>query len=250
MAQPRVALQLYTVRTETAANYVGTLRAVAKVGYKAVELAGYGGLSAVALKAVLDELGLTVAGAHIGLARLETALDEELAFNAAIGNTNIVCPMLPAERRTDEASWQRAAALFAGIGQRCRAQGARLSYHNHAFEFEAVGSRTGMEILLDETDAADLAWEPDVYWVKVGGQEPAQWLRRYAGRTPLVHLKDMTAGPEPTFAEVGEGIIDFKPILAETAGADWYVVEQDRCARPALESIALSLGHLNRWGYQ
>lgn len=249
MSQPRVALQLYTLRDEAKTDYVGTMRRVAEIGYGAVELAGYGGLSAPELKRVLDDLGLVVAGAHIGFNRLVEALDDEIAFNQRLGNKYLVCPSLAPDQRADADGFRRSAAALATIGQRCQAEGVRLVYHNHAFEFERFGDRTGLEILLDESDPAAVAWEPDVYWIAYAQQEPAHWLRRYAGRCPLVHLKDMTVGAEPTFAEVGEGRLDFKPIFAATQDAEWYIVEQDRCARPALESIAISLRHLREWGW-
>jgi sugar phosphate isomerase/epimerase len=251
MQRAGIALQLYTVREEAKADFIGTLRRVAEIGYPAVQLAGYGDLSATQLKRVLDDLNLTVAGAHIGLERLEQALDEEIDYNAVLGNQDIICPILPAPRRQAASDYHQAAQALAAIGRRCRERGARFSYHNHAFEFERPAGgdgRFGIEILLDES-AGEVVWEPDVYWIAAGSQSPADWLSRYAGRCPLIHLKDMTPGPEPTFAEVGEGVIDFKPIFAATADAEWYVVEQDRCTRPPLESAALSLKHLRAWGW-
>jgi sugar phosphate isomerase/epimerase len=244
-----VALQMYTVRDEARADFLGTLRQVAGIGYPAVQLAGYGDLPAATLRAALDDLGLRVAGAHISLERLEGALEEEVAYNATLGNRDLIVPVLPAGRRQDEAAWHRFAADLDALGRRCQALGARLGYHNHAFEFEPVGATTGMQILLSETDPAVVTWEPDVYWIAFGKQDPAAWVRRHAARTPLLHLKDMTGGPNPTFAEVGEGILDFKAILAAKPDAEWYVVEQDRCARPPLESAAISRRHLRDWGW-
>lgn len=249
MSRATVALQMYTLRDEARADFIGTLRQVAGIGYPAVQLAGYGDLPAATLRAALDDLGLRVAGAHISLERLESALEEEVAYNAALGNRDLIVPILPPARRQDEAAWHQAAAALDALGRRCQALGARLGYHNHAFEFEPVGTTTGMEILLNESDPAAVTWEPDVYWIAFGKQDPAAWLRRYAGRLPLIHLKDMTGGPTPTFAEVGEGILDFQPIFAATTDAEWYVVEQDRCARPPIESAAISRRHLRAWGW-
>jgi sugar phosphate isomerase/epimerase len=248
MSRPGIALQMYTVRADARADFVGTLRKVAEIGYPAVQLAGYGDLSATTLKQVLDELGLNVAGSHIGLDALEGSLEKEIEFNAALGNHDLICPMAPREYWNEADGFRQLAQKLNNIGHRCKEVGARLSYHNHAFEFRRFGETTGMEILLDETDPGLVLWEPDVYWIAFAKEDPASWLRRYAGRCPLVHLKDMTAGAEPTFAEVGEGILDFDPIFAATADAEWYVVEQDTCARPALESAALSLNHLKEWG--
>jgi sugar phosphate isomerase/epimerase len=240
---------MYTVRADAQADFVGTLKQVADIGYTAVQLAGYGTFAADELKRVLDDLGLTVAGAHIGLERLETALEEEVAFNAVLGNRDIVCPMLPRARMVSEDAYLQAAADLNTLGARCNELGARFSYHNHAFEFERFGQRMGMAILLDETDPTAVSWEPDVYWIAAGDEDPVAWLERYRGRCPLIHLKDMTPGDAPTFAEVGEGILDFGPIFAATAEAEWYVVEQDTCARPALESAAISRQHLRDWGW-
>lgn len=247
MARPGIALQLYTVRDDARRDFVATLRKVAEIGYPAVQLAGNGGLSAKALKEVLDDLGLTVAGSHVGLETLESSLDAEIDYNLALGNRDLVCPATPTALR-HEAGYHQVAVALNRLGRRCKERGARLSYHDHAFEFERFGATTGLEILLGETDADLVFWEPDVYWIAFAREDPAAWIRRYAGRCPLIHLKDMTPGPNPTYAEVGEGVLDFRPIFAATADADWYIVEQDTCSRPPLESAAISLRHLRAWG--
>ncbi|MBI2940704.1 MAG: TIM barrel protein [Chloroflexi bacterium] len=250
MARPGVALQLYTVREEMRANFIGTVRAVAGIGYPAVQLGGNRELAPADLKRLLDDLHLAVAGSHIGLDRLENNLEQEIDDNIAVGNRDLVCPALPQALRQDEAGFRQAAATLNAVGARCQQRGVRLSYHNHAFEFVRLGGQTAMELLLAETDPQLVWWEPDVYWIAYANEDPAQWIRRYAGRSRLVHLKDMTSDATRTFAEVGEGHLDFASIFvaAEEQGAEWYVVEQDRCARPALESAALSLRHLREWG--
>jgi sugar phosphate isomerase/epimerase len=248
--EPGIALQMYTLREQAERDFVGTLRAVAEIGYPAVQLQGYGGMTPRQLRAQLDGLGLAVAGTHLGLADVETRLDEEIAFNVELGNRDLVCAWVPAERHGSADAWHRLAELFQAAGERCRAAGTRLSYHNHAFEFDDVGGQTGLEILFAETDPGRLFFEPDVYWIALGGADPATVIRRYAERCRLIHLKDVGRDEARSFAEVGEGRLDFGPIFAaaEEAGAEWYVVEQDRCARPALESVRLSLQHLREWG--
>lgn len=245
-----VALQLYTVRDETAKDFMGTLGKVAAMGYAGVELAGTGGLSAAELNAALDDLGLRCAGSHIGLERLQNDLPAELDYNQALGNPYVVVPALPEAMRGQEATYVALTGQLNAIGAACRARGMGLAYHNHAFEFQRFGGRCALDIIYDDTDPALVKGEPDVYWMVHAGADPAAWLRNHAGRCPLVHLKDMAAGAERTFAEVGEGIIDFQPIFAASrgAGAQWYIVEQDRCGRPSLESAALSLRHLQEWG--
>jgi len=251
MAQIPVALQLYTVRDVAAEDFAGTIRQVAEMGYTGVELAGEtGGMSPTELKSFLDDLGLKRAGSHTGLDLLEGDLQKVIDDNLAVGNPWIVCPWMPEERRTDADGWRQAAETLTEIGEKVKAAGLQLCYHNHSFEFEQFDGQTGFEIFYGAADPESVKAEIDTYWVQHGGEDPAATVRRFAGRCPLVHLKDMTDDPEPTFTEVGNGILDFQAIFAASAeaGADWYIVEQDRCDGPSIESARVSLGNLKEWG--
>lgn len=261
MAQVPVALQLYTVRDETAKDFAGTVRKVAQMGYAGVEFAGTGGLSAEAMADLLAETGLAVAGAHIGLPQFEYALvagkamldqkmDDVIAYFQALGAKYVGVPALAREMR-NPAGFHEAAAAMNRIGAEVKSAGMTLYYHNHDFEFQVIDGQRGWDILMAELDPSLVAFEIDCYWVTYAGLDPAALIQAHAGRFPLIHLKDMTGtGDSRTFAEVGEGHIDWQPVFAasEAQGATWYVVEQDRCARPSLVSAALSLAHLRNWG--
>jgi sugar phosphate isomerase/epimerase len=250
VAQIPVALQLYSVRDQLKADFTGTVSAVAKMGYAGVELAGYGGMTATELRKLLDDLGLRVAGDHVGLDRLEQQLDAAIAFNQEIGSPYVVCPFAPEGRRKDAAGWQQLVQTFNEIGRKCAEQGLGFCYHNHAFEFAPLDGSNGFTTLYENADPRYVKMELDMYWALKGGDNPASILRRYAGRCAIVHLKDMTGDAEQTFAEVGEGVLNFQDVFqaASTGGVTWYVVEQDRCKRPPLESVQLSLQHLKEWG--
>lgn len=250
MAEIPIALQMYTLRDETARDFVGTVRKVAEIGYAGVEFAGTGGLGAAELRRLLDDLNLRPAGSHTPLESLEKELNAVLDFNQTIGNEFVVCPWLPESRRQNADAYRALAEALNRIGAACRDRGLQLCYHNHAFEFERFDGRYGLDILLDATDPNLVKAEVDVYWVKKGGLDPAAYLRQYPGRCPLVHLKDMAGDEAGSFAEVGEGTLDWPSIFAasETGGARWYIVEQDRCQRPPLESIAISLRNLRSMG--
>ena len=245
-----IALQMYTVRDDAARDFAGTLRRVAEIGYRSVELAGYGDLTAAELRKVLDDLGLRVAGSHAGIDALETSLERVIEDNRVLGNQYVVCPYLPAERRQDASAYREVANALTEIGARLKQAGLQFAYHNHDFEFQWFDGASGYDIMMESSDPDLVQIELDTFWVKRAGQDPAAYLRKYAGRVPLIHLKDMTEGPNPTFAEVGEGTMDFQAIFAEaeTAGAQFYVVEQDVCQRPPLESVRISFENLRRMG--
>jgi sugar phosphate isomerase/epimerase len=243
-----VALQLYTVRDESAKDFAGTIRRVAEIGYPAVELASYGGLSAADLKALLDEVGLKAASTHVGLAALEADLDKEIDYCAAVGCGYLVLPWLAPEMR-DPAQLTALAPRLNEYGRRCRERGLVFAYHNHDFEFVAADDGAYLlDALLDSTDPALVQLELDIYWAAYAGVDPTAYLRRRAGRVPLVHLKDMAT--DRSFTEVGAGTIDMSGIFAaaEEGGATWYIVENDRPAMPPLESARRSLEYLHSAG--
>ena len=249
-----VALQLYSVREQLKDDFRRVVHQVVEMGYDGVQFAGYGGLSAQEMRALLQESGVQPAGTHTGLNVLESSLDQEIDYNLEIGNKWIICPSLPESRRKDHDGWREIAVSLNKIGERCRERGALLGYHNHSFEFpqipDAPPGERGIDVLLGQTDTELVFWEPDVYWVHKGGEDPVTMIRQYAGRVPITHLKDETKDERKTFAEVGEGSLDFNAILAasEEADVEWHCVEQDRCDRDPLESVALSLRNLHRLG--
>jgi sugar phosphate isomerase/epimerase len=250
MARIPVALQMYTVRDDAARDFTGTLKLVAEMGYAGVELAGTGGLTAADLKRSLADLGLEVAGSHVALPQLEGELDAALDYYSELGAKHIACPWLPEDRRSEE-GYRRLADTLNNAGAKARERGIQLCYHNHDFEFKEYHGRTGFNILFGATDPELVKVELDTYWVQFAGTDPADLIRRFAGRIPLVHLKDMTGDESPTFAEVGEGRMDFHAIFQaceESGGVAWYIVEQDKCARPPLESARISLDNLRKWG--
>ena len=123
----------------------------------------------------------------------------------------------------------------------------RISYHNHAFEFDTeIEGVSALEYLLDPTEDNLILAEIDVFWVKKGGRDPLSFIQPYANRMPIIHLKDMSDDEEETFAEVGTGKIDFIPILqwGEKSGVEWYAVEQDVCPGNPMDSLQISLDNL------
>jgi sugar phosphate isomerase/epimerase len=250
MAGIPVALQMYTLRNECEKDFVGTLEQVARLGYAGVEFAGYGNMKAEDLKKVLDNLGLKAASSHVALDLLENDLANVINYQQKIGNTHIVCPFLMPDQRT-QGFYSQLIHTLNHVGEVCHKEGITLSYHNHDFELMPLeNGQQPLAWILDETNQEWVKAEFDVYWLKKAGEEPTEWLKRYKGRTPLVHLKDMTTDDEKYFAELGTGGVNIDSVLAlgEELNVEWWVVEQDLSKRPPLESIEISINYLKQKG--
>lgn len=247
MPTPLLSIQLYTVRDLMATDPLGTLEKIAALGYQGVESGGFRNKPEIIAK--IQELGLKITGTHVAIEILQEHLDEVIAENKALGNAFIIVPYIGDEWRGSEENWVKTAKVLEEIGHKLRESGITLCYHNHAFELEEqFPSGNGLEILYANSDAGALKAEIDVYWVAKGGGDPVEYLKRYAGRVPLVHLKDIDKAGN--FTEVGEGLLDWPAIFAaaEAGGVVYYAVEQDVCPGNPLDSIAKSIENLKSWG--
>jgi len=244
-----IAVQLYSLRM-LPDSLDQVLGYVAAAGYRGVETIGDHGLSAGALQELLAKHELKAISSHVGLAVLEKDLDGVIAFNQAIGNQVITIPFLAPElRASDEAGWAALGERFGKLGKHIAEAGMRLLYHNHAFEMESSNGKLMIEWMLDSTDPAYLQWEPDLAWVVRGEADPVALLKKYTGRCPRVHVKDLspagTNEEEKGFADVGYGTLDWATLLpaARAAGAEWYIVEHD-LPRDPLRTIGRSFDYL------
>ncbi len=250
MATIPVCLQAYTVRDDSARDFYGTLKQVAGIGYAGVELAGIYDKDPNELKTVLDDNGLMVPGAHVSLGDLQ---DVEAAIERykILGAKYMIVPYLPAELRTSIDDYKKLAATLAEVGEKITQAGIGFAYHNHDFEFEKFGGEvSGFDTLFDTSDPNFVKVELDAFWVKKAGLNPVDYIKKYAGRVPLIHVKDMTT--DGKFAQVGEGITDFEPIFTAAelvGGVEYYIVEQDNTYdTPPLEAIATSFRNLQKMG--
>ncbi|MEX0691860.1 MAG: sugar phosphate isomerase/epimerase [Gemmatimonadales bacterium] len=221
-----IGLQLYTARTLMARDMEGTLAAVARIGYREVEFAGYFNRTPEQVRALLTGVGLSAPAAHVDFASLERGWDETLETAQAVGHRYVVVPWIPQDRRTLD-GYRRVAQLFEQRGADARAAGLVFAYHNHDFEFADVSGTTGYDILCEETSAANVRMEMDLFWTVKGGRDPHAYFARYPGRFPLVHVKDMDA--DGRMVDPGQGQMDFAAIVAarETAGIRHWFVEHD-----------------------
>ena len=258
----RLGLQLYTVRTEMAKDFEGTLATVAAAGYQEVEFAGYFDQDHKKVRAILDRHKLTAPSAHIDYATVETKLNQAIDAAHAIGHRFLVNPWIDEEMRKQPDIWQRVAATFNKAGETCKQAGIQFAYHNHHFEFVPINGVKPFDLLLKECDANLVKMELDLCWIAVAQQDPLTYFQRYPGRFPLVHVKGVKKVPEgqapvpfdqaiPNITDVGTNdVIDWKRILAKSsqAGIQHYFVEHDQPPSP-FDSIRASAAYLHqlRW---
>ena len=241
-----IGLQLYTIRDEIFKDVPGSLKKVSDAGYKYVELAGYDngkfyGYEPAEFKKLVEDLGMEILSSHTQVEAQGITLENATKMaedHAKLGVKYCVQPWIVPEARTTIASYQKMAADWNQVGQIMKEYGIRFGYHNHNFEFANVeGKIPYFDVMLAELDKELVTMELDVFWVTKAGYNPVDIINKYPGRFELFHLKDMYTKQEPffttegvtDFAPVGEGLIDFKSIIAtkETAGMKYMIVEQD-----------------------
>ncbi|MFD0959041.1 sugar phosphate isomerase/epimerase family protein [Paenibacillus chungangensis] len=242
----KLAVQLYTLREACQIDFYQVLRELKAMGWAGVQLAGYHGHDPVKLAEYIRQLDLQVAGMHVSLVQITEELDRLVNEAKLFGTRDLICPSLPPEYRTVD-GFREARAQLNRAAEKVKEKGIRISYHNHAFEFEErVNGQYALQYMLEPIENNLVLAELDVYWLKKGGQVIESFLAPYANRMPIIHLKDMTADDRQAFAPIGSGSIAFEPILqwGEQNGIEWYVVEQDQCDGDPMASVASSYHYL------
>ena len=264
-----IALQLYSVRDDMAADFEGTLKKVKALGYDGVEFAGLYGKSAAEIKKMCDEIGLVPISAHVPF--VEMINDPDLLKTySEIGCKYVVIPYLTEEYRPGADKFGEVIEGAKMLGKKANELGMKLCYHNHDFEFVKINGEYALDILYKEVPADLLSPQLDTCWVNVGGENPSDYIRKYAGRIEIVHLKDFTGGKsENMYALIGidddkkkeaSGVFEFRPVgyglqnfpaildASKEVGAKWVVVEQDSpsMGKTPLECAEMSINYLKK----
>jgi len=265
----KIALQLYTVRDVLDDDFRGILQKVKDMGYEGVEFAGMPNYPPAEIQSILSEIGLEPLSAHVPIAVLSADPAGVVSAFKEIGCKFVAVPYLEEADRPGKNNWDKIKADIAKVASECKKQGMTLLYHNHDFEF-VKDADTG-EYALDQLyrEIPELETQVDVCWVKVAGEDPAAYVRKYKGRAPVVHLKDFMLEGEKggkmyeligieneeeeksgkfEFRPLGHGLQDIPSLVdaAADAGAGWVVVEQDfpsmgktslECAQMGIETL-------------
>lgn len=263
----QIGLQLYTVRDDIDVDFEGALKKVKKMGYDGVEFAGLFGHSANQIKKMCNDIGLVPISAHVPFINMIND-PELLSVYKEIGCKYIVIPYLTEEYRPGNDKFNEVIEGAKLLGKKANELGMKLCYHNHDFEFKKINGEYALDILYKEVSSDLLNTELDTCWVNVGGENPSEYIRKYTGRTEILHLKDFVGSKsenmyaligidenEPKqktekfgYRPLGMGLQDFPSILAaaKDAGTQWVIVEQDypSMGKSPMECAEISINYL------
>jgi len=271
-----IGVQLYTVGDQLGKDFTVTLKQIAAIGYKEVELADTYGKSAAELVAEFNDAGLICRSAHmfdfqktpaqfmdfakeLGVKYVVTSFNPPPAVIAAMSGAkpdfDVLLRGLEAMTLDD---YRRSADTCNKLGEEARKHGLQYAYHNHNLEFKKFGDVTGYETLLTSTDRDLVKMELDCGWMAAAGYDPAAYLNNYPTRYRLLHIKAFKSGPpslslsgpqRPVPTELGSGGLDYKPVFAaaKKAGIEQYYVEQEPpfTEKSAMEAIKIDYEFLH-----
>jgi sugar phosphate isomerase/epimerase len=223
-----IGLQVYTVRHAMAKDFDGTLTQIAKMGYEGVEV---GGILPAHAKKLCADLGLKIAGKHALYEELRTELQKHIDHTLELEVPTLLCAWSMA---TPEHAWETITETLESVAREVKGQGLNFAYHHHDHELKQhVGNQTVLDYMAENAPSMD--FEMDIAWLHLGGVSPSAYLEKYAGRTILVHVKDVKQSAKGyEFAELGQGDVDLTKALAAArkTATTWLLAEQDESDDP------------------
>ncbi len=247
----KVGAQLYTVRDfcKDLDGFALTLRKIADIGYRYVQVSGTCAFDPHWFKAELDKNGLECVLTH-------TPADKLLRDPAAVAAEHDVfgCKYVGlgwnafklAEGDTPDAFYDK----YINVARTLKSCGKYFMYHNHDQEFQRYNGRLILEQMAQSFAPDEMGFMLDTFWITAGGGDPAQWIERLSGRVPCIHLKDFAYGK--VMSVVGEGNINFERVFecARNAGTEYMLVEQDNCnGEDPFECLRRSYEYLKACGF-
>ena len=228
----QIGIILGTVKDDMKKDYKATLVKLREIGYKYVEGGVYGD-STEEYRQFLRNTGLKPLCTGSGMYPLQEDPDKFIRKAEELGVKYLVCyyPWVVESSKISHELSLEAADKLNKIGKRCKDTGLQFAWHNHNWEFTNLSNgEKPFDIIMKNTDSDYVSVEMDLYWIVKAGCDPVDYFKKYPGRTPLVHVKDMDNTPEKAIACVGNGIIDFKRILshAKIGGIKHCIIEHEK----------------------
>jgi sugar phosphate isomerase/epimerase len=249
-AKVPVGIELYTVRDELAKDLMGTVKAVAKLGYEVVEFFSpyYSWTPETArdVRKLLDDLGIKCHSTHNGAQSFRPeGLQKAIDLNQAIGSKYIVMASPPANTTTVD-GWKTVAGMLNAAVEKLKPLGMSAGYHNHQTEWKAVEGQRPMDVLAANT-VKDVVLQFDVGTCVEVGEDPIAWINKNPGRIKSIHCKDWS--PASGYATIfGEGTSPWAKIFdaaEKVGGVEYYLIEQEQ--GPATEQLQRAERCMANW---
>ncbi len=278
--EPKLGLQLWSVRNNLEKDYIGTLEKIAEIGYKdlqvnSLKVSSDGfilgkDLRAPELRKQLDRLGLRAVSAHF-VPSPDMSLEAIAEDLKVLGADSLAIAIWFWSNQQEVREWNK---KFNQYGETLKKLGIQLYYHNHFHEFQVFGDQSIYESLIAGLDKDLVKFEFDTYWAVRGGQDPIYWMKKLGTRCDLIHQKDMPATTDPVnlfekfgydselsfdalgqtqnpehFTEIGDGILNIAGYVEAARKynqASYIFIEQDMTQRTELESIEVSLANFKQ----
>jgi len=248
-----IGAQFFTIRDycKDLESFSESLKKVADIGYKTVQISGTCPFEPQWLKEQLDATGLKCVITHTPVPRLtgetvQVCRDHEVfdCKNIGLGYCNF--------RDGDvKAIYEDFVKTYAPVAKTIADNGRYFMYHNHDTEFRHLEGKTVLRRMAEDFTPEHMGFTLDTYWIQMGGANPAEIIEELSGRVPCIHLKDYAY--DRTMAVVGEGNINFDRVLAaaEKAGTEYALVEQDDCnGEDPFECLKRSYQNLRAMGLE
>ena len=268
-----IGIQLFTIPAMVSADFKGTLTKLASIGYQEIEFFGpyefsaqetidgwnkFAGILGVTknafygykpdeVKNLLKDLGLTTPSVHLDLQTMRTNMGPAMEGLAALGTKYVAIPAI--NNPADRSDFNKLADEFSKFGEQMSKYGLTFVYHNHGYEHTPKDGKILMDTLLTQTDPDKVKFELDMFWMTAAGASPIEYLKKYAGRFKLLHLKDASEAIRfsgdggsidqwlPLFGKMtdpGAGVLDVGAIIeaAKKSGVDHFYLERDLTPTP------------------
>ncbi len=215
---------------ELKGDWKAVLKQAASYGFTEIETGNFMGESADSFLAYLKSIGISlpVGGFEFKASEDELKKSMSLLKSLKVKYAVVYWPWYTGGPFTLE-DCKKSAERLNYLGKVCKDNGLILCWHNHNKEFAPMETGLPFDYLMNNTDKNLVMCELDLYWVKKGGADPLEVMKKYPGRFPVLHVKDMAPGDAQDFECPGSGIIDFPSLFSEAAkqGIKHYFVERD-----------------------
>ena len=283
----KIGIQFFSLPSMLDRDLMGAISMLSKIGYREAELygpypfsnpsaierwnavtpslgfkgSGFFGHSVKEMKKLLDENGLSVPSIHTDFDTLQTNMNDLGETSQILGNTYVVLPSIPSDKRKSLDDYKIIAEAFNKIGEGAKKQGIKFAYHNHGYGLNEVDGQIPLELIFSGTDPSLVFFEMDLFWTTAGGADPIALLEKHKDRYRLIHIKDMIKKVHfsgdggdskqwielfPYMTTAGSGVLDLKSIImkAKENGVKHFIVEQDMVSEPQI-ALKTSFDYLN-----